>query len=187
MSNREDVKLQEWFKSRWDGFIYILGGHDHNNLLNYNENYPKSILAKGESNCRTVQIIGLKKAVDKNHLSQNIVIMNSTQLSEFTPDSQLQEKVSCWETSLKQILDEPISDEIIKKFPHGTVLDATELQLRKGSTNFGNFIADCMKSFADSNIAFINSGHFRGDRKIGNELKTSNLRRMFVLDKKTCL
>ena len=187
MSNREDVKLQEWFKSNWGGFIYILGGHDHNNFLNYNDNNPKSILVKGESNCRTVQIIGLKKVVDKNHLPQSIVIVNSGQLSEFTPDSQLQEKVSQWETNLKQILNEPRSDKIIKKFPERTVLDATELQLRKGSTNFGNFIADCMQSFADSDIAFINSGHFRGDRKIGNELKTSNLRRIFVLDRKDLL
>ena len=190
MSNREDVKLQEWCKSNWDGFTYILGGHDHNDLLNYDDKHPKSILVKGESNCRTVQIVGLKKEdgmTDKNHLPQNIVIMKSSQLSEFTPDSQLQKKVSRWETNLKQILDEPNSDRIIKKFPEQTVLDATELQLRKGSTNFGNFIADCMQKFTDSDIAFINSGHFRGDRKIGNELKTSNLRRMFVLDKKDLL
>ena len=190
MSNREDVKLQEWVKSNWNGFIYILGGHDHNNLLNYNENCPKSILVKGESNCRTVQIIGLKKeeeSIDKNHLLQNIVIMNSDQLSEFDPDSQLQEKVSRWEKKLKKILDEPDSDRIIKKFPQGTILDATELQLRKGSTNFGNFIVDCMQNFAASDIAFINSGHFRGDRKIGSEMRKSNVRRIFVLDKKDLL
>ena len=185
MSNCEDVKLQDWCKSDWNKFVYILGGHDHNNLLRYDDRHAKSILVKGESNCRTVQVIGLKKEDSKrNHLPENIVVMNSAQLSEFTPDPQLMVKVSRWEKDLKQILDEPRSDQIVKKFPQGTVLDGTELQLRKGSTNFGNFIADCMQSFADSDIAFINSGHFRGDRKIGNELRKSNLRRMFVLDKK---
>ena len=187
MSNREDAVLQDWCKSKWDGFVYILGGHDHNNILEYNDKYPKSILVKGESNCRTVQILGLKKESITSHLSQRIEIIGGARLSEISPDAQMREKVLGWETSLKQILGEPHSDKIIKKFPQGIVLDATELHLRKGSTNFGNFIADCLQNFTDSDIAFINSGHFRGDRKIGNELKSSDIRRIFVLDKKDLL
>ncbi|MDH3203407.1 MAG: 5'-nucleotidase C-terminal domain-containing protein, partial [Nitrosopumilus sp.] len=58
---------------------------------------------------------------------------------------------------------------------------------RKGSTNFGNFIADCILDFTGSDIALINSGHFRGDRKMGNILKRSDMRRVFVLDKKETL
>ena len=67
------------------------------------------------------------------------------------------------------------------------MLNATELDLRKGSTNFGNFIADCMSEFTKSDLAFVNSGHFRGDRKMGSAIKLSDLRRVFVLDKKDAL
>ena len=190
MSNKEDVNLEDWCKSRWDGFIHILGGHDHNNVLKYNEKNSKSVLVKGESNCRTVQIIGLEKKLNlknTNYLPESITVMDCTQLSNIDPNPELEKKILGWETDLKKYLDEPNSDKIIEKFSQGTILDATELQLRKGSTNFGNFIADCLQSFADSDIAFINSGHFRGDRKIGNILKKSDIRRIFVLDKKDLL
>jgi len=190
MSNKEDMGLERWLERNWNGYVYLLGGHDHNEVLQYSEENPKSILLKGQSNCRTVQIIGISKCLDFKktfHLPEHVVVMNSTELSKFHPESETQGKIKQWEFELKKHLDEPESDRIIKQFKANTILDATELQLRKGSTNFGNFIADCVQDFANSDIALINSGHFRGDRKIGNILRLSDLRRIFVLDKKDTL
>jgi 2',3'-cyclic-nucleotide 2'-phosphodiesterase (5'-nucleotidase family) len=190
MSNEEDVSLERWLDRNWDGYVYLLGGHDHNEALQYSDENPKSILLKGQSNCRTVQIIGIPRFLDfkkTSHLPEHVVVMNSTGLSKFHPESEIQKKVRRWEFELEKHLDEPKSDRIVKQFKANTILDATELQLRKGSTNFGNFIADCVQDFANSDIALINSGHFRGDRKLGNILRPSHLRRIFVLDKKEAL
>ena len=190
MSNEEDLSLERWLDKNWNGYVYLLGGHDHNEVLQYNDENPKSILLKGQSNCRTVQIIGLPRSLDfkkTSHLLEHVIIMNSTELSKFHPESEIQKKIRRWELDLKKHLNEPKSDRILKQFKANTILDATELQLRKGSTNFGNFIADCVQNFSNSDIAFINSGHFRGDRKLGNTLRLSDLRRIFVLDKKESL
>ena len=187
MSNQEDVYLQKWLDKNWNGYVYLLGGHDHNKILHYtNDENPKSVALKGESNCRTVQILGLhlnENPKDEKQFAKNILILESKILSKFNRNLKTQKIVKKWEKALEDHLNEKESDEIIKKFDGNTVLDATELSLRKGSTNFGNFIADCVLEFAKTDMAFINSGYFRGDRKIGNVLKLSDLRRIFVLDK----
>ena len=185
MGNEEDIKLERWLGRNWDGFLYLLGGHDHNEVMQYSSKSPKAILLKGQSNCRTVQVVGIPKYFDLKNSRQNpehVVVINSAELSEFHPDSKMQECVKRWETKLEEYLNERKSDRVVKRFKKSIVLDATELQLRKGSTNFGNFIADCILDFAESDIAFINSGHFRGDRKIGSILRLSDLnaQRLFV-------
>ena len=190
MGNEEDIKLERWLGRNWGGFLYLLGGHDHNEVMQYSSKSPKAILLKGQSNCRTVQVVGIPKYFDlKNsrQIPEHVVVINSAELSEFHPDFKMQECVKRWETDLEEYLNEQKSDRVVKRFKKSIVLDATELQLRKGSTNFGNFIADCILDFTESDIAFINSGHFRGDRKIGSILRLSDLRRVFVLDKKDTL
>ena len=190
MSNKEDVNLERWLDKNWDGYLYLLGGHDHNKVLRYDKETPKSILLKGQSNCRTVQIIGVPRysGPKKTGLfSRQVVVMNSAELSRFHPKVKMQKRVTKWESDLERQIDKIESKKIIKQFKTGIILDATELQLRKGSTNFGNFVADCTLEFAGSDIVFINSGHFRGDRKIGNIIRMMDLYRIFILDKKDSL
>jgi 2',3'-cyclic-nucleotide 2'-phosphodiesterase (5'-nucleotidase family) len=187
MSNDEDIGLKEWLNKNWNGYVYMLGGHDHNEIFEYNPiTNPKSILLKGQSNCRTVQIVGINtrkvlKASQIKKMTKSVAVLDSD-LTKIYPDEEIKRDVAKWEQLLEKRINEAESDRIIKKFKVNTVLDATELQLRRGSTNFGNFVADCMSEFTGSDIAFINSGHFRGDRKIGNNLKISDLRRIFVMD-----
>jgi len=190
MDNKEDDALLKFLEKNWDGNAYLLGGHDHNEVLSYGDKNPKSILLKGQSNCRTVQVIGIPRSSNSKNadsFQEQMIVINSAELAGFTPNPEIQKNVRRWESKLEGHLDEQKSDRVIKIFKAGTVLDATELQLRKGSTNFGNFIADCILDFTGSDIALINSGHFRGDRKMGNILKRSDMRRVFVLDKKETL
>lgn len=190
MNNKEDNTLLKCLEKNWDGYAYLLGGHDHNEVLSCSGDDSKSILLKGQSNCRTVQIIGIPRSgnfKNADSIQEQVTVMNVTELAKFSPNPNIEKKIRQWESLLEEHLDEQKSDRIIKRFKSGTILDATELQLRKGSTNFGNFIADCIRDFANSDIAFINSGHFRGDRKIGNILKRSDMRRVFALDKKETL
>ena len=190
MDNKEDTALLKFLEKNWDGNAYLLGGHDHNEVLSYGDENPKSILLKGQSNCRTVQVIGIPRSLNSKNadsFQEQVIVMNSAELAKFPLNPKIQKNVRRWELKLEGHLDEQKSDRTIKQFKVNTVLDATELNLRKGSTNFGNFIADCILDFTGSDIALINSGHFRGDRKMGNIFKNSNMRRIFVLDKKEAL
>ena len=164
MDNKEDDALLKFLNKNWDGHLYLFGGHDHNEVLSYSGKNPKSVLLKGQSNCRTVQIIRIPRLSNSqkmDSLQEQVIVMNSVELAMIPPNSQIQKKVRQWESKLEEYLDEQKSDRVIKRFKKEIVLDATELQLRKGSTNFGNFVADCMLDFTGSDIALINSGHFR--------------------------
>lgn len=189
MSNREDVNLERWLAKNWDGYLYLLGGHDHNEVLRYDKENPSSILLKGQSNCRTVQIIGVPRdsSLSMGQFPKQVYVMDSADLSRYSPDAKMRKMVTRWESDLERHVGKPESKKIIKRFKTGTILDATELQLRKGSTNFGNFVADCILDFVGCDIVFVNSGHFRGDRKIGDTLRMSDLHHIFVLDKKDTL
>ena len=190
MDNKEDNDLLKCIERDWDGYAYLLGGHDHNEVLSYSGQDSKSILLKGQSNCRTVQIIGIPGSDNFKNAGPfegQVAVMNAAELAEFPPNPEVECRIGQWESKLEERLDWKKSDRIIKRFKAGTVLDATELQLRKGSTNFGNFVADCISDFVNSDIALINSGHFRGDRKIGDTLRRSDMHRIFVLDKKETL
>lgn len=46
MNNEEDVHLQRWLGRNWDGYTYLLGGHDHNEVMQYSDEAPQSILLK---------------------------------------------------------------------------------------------------------------------------------------------
>ncbi len=189
MGNKEDINLKRWLDKNWDGYMCLLGGHDHNEVLRYDKEQPRSILLKGQSNCRTVQIVGIPRysSLNDGQFARQVIVMDSADLSRYRPEAKMQKMVTQWESELEKHVGKSESKTIIKWFKAGIVLDATELQLRKGSTNFGNFVADCILDFAGCDIVFVNSGHFRGDRKIGNVLKMSDLHHAFVLDKKDTL
>ena len=195
MNNAEDLEIKQWLDDNWKGYVYILGGHDHNKILHYDKSNPRSIILKGQCNGRTLQVIGINYTQSYDQLNNSttnpiqslaghVYIMNASELANFTPSSQIQSIVRKWEQLLDKETNESKSDKIIKQFEDNVILDATELELRKGSTNFGNFVTDCVLKYTDSDIVFINSGHFRGDRKIGNILKLSDLKRIFVLSTK---
>lgn len=59
MNNTEDLELKQWLDNNWNGYTYVLGGHDHNEIFQYDQSHPNSILLKGQSNGRTLQIIGI--------------------------------------------------------------------------------------------------------------------------------
>ena len=61
-------------------------------------------------------------------------------------------------------------------------LDATDQSLRSMSTDFGNFVADCIKAATAADIALINSGAFRYDGLISPELTLNRLRDVFIYD-----
>ncbi len=189
MSNYEDEKLVKWLSVNWHGFSYIFGGHDHNNVVSSKSKASNSILIKSQSNGRVVRLYPIlqtsrdnRRKIKRlvNNLKNNLITIDSKDFEQIPESPKIIKKINKWESRLRKIA--PEKPEIVKKFPAGISFDATELSLRKGTTNFGNFIADCLCEGTKSDIAMINSGHFRGDRTLANVIQTSDLRRIFVMD-----
>lgn len=188
MSDEEDFELKSLVSKFWRGNSIILGGHDHNDIISYDsKNKEKCILLKGQSNARTIRMIILTENILREDsdvdFSKNILIYDSNIYDKIAPERKIQKKIEKWFALLEK-KEDLRKDNIIKIFPRGTILNATEHDLRRGTTNFGNFVADCVKEFTGADISFVNSGHFRGDRKVGRELTEFHLKNIFVLDQK---
>lgn len=184
MGDKEDLKLKDILNKTWPHKSIILGGHDHKNLISYNSKLDRCMLVKGKSNARTIQVINLTRIVhEKNqNIEKKIIVLDSEDFQRIKPSRKIEEKIDSWFKILKKQNHLP-SKKIIKKFPKGVVLDGTESSLREGTTNFGNFVTDCLKNYTNADIALINSGHFRCDRKFLEKLRISDLFNTFVMEK----
>ncbi len=61
-------------------------------------------------------------------------------------------------------------------------LDATDDGLRSGPTDFGVMVANCVREFADADVAILNSGMFRSDAKLSPAITTLHLQEAFLFD-----
>lgn len=183
MGDREDLQLKELLNKTWRNNSIIFGGHDHSNIISYNSKLDKCMLVKGKSNGRTMQVVNLTGIINNKNqnLEKNLMVLDSKHYQGIKPSRKIEERIETWFEKLKQQNQLP-SNKIVKKFPKGVVLDGTEFSLRKGTTNLGNFVADCLKNYTDSDFALINSGHFRGDRRFLEKLRVSDLFNIFVIE-----
>ena len=63
-------------------------------------------------------------------------------------------------------------------------LEARDARIRRYQTNFGAFVAECVRLQADdADVAIINSGSFRCDCVLGSKLRMRDLREAFLYDK----
>lgn len=186
MSDSEDFDLKKLLNRIWPFNSIILGGHDHKQVISYNWKLDKCLLLKGKSNARTTQMIVFKEELIYRHnqnLKKNTLILSSKEYQEILPSRKIERKIELWFNKLKKQNQLP-SNRIIKKFPKGAVLDGTEESLRKGTTNLGNFVTDCLKNYTDTDIALVNSGHFRCDRRFLEKLREFDLFNAFVMEQR---
>ncbi|NND86721.1 MAG: hypothetical protein HKM23_05255 [Nitrosopumilus sp.] len=183
MGDSEDLYLKKHLNSIWIGNSIIFGGHDHSKIVSYHPRTDKCMIVKGQSNARTIQIVIFdeKSIMQKSqNLQKKLYILDSKQYQKIPESIKIERKVESWFEILKRQNKLP-TNKIIKKFPDNVILDGTELSLRKGTTNLGNFITDCLKIHTNSDIALINSGHFRGDRLFLEKLRISDLYHTFAM------
>ena len=186
MSDFEDLELKKLLNRLWPFNSIILGGHDHKQVISYNCKLDKCLLLKGKSNARTTQMVILNEELinqDNQNLKKNMMILDSEDYQKITPSRKIEDQIELWYKKLKKENHLP-STKIVKKFPKGEVLDGTEESLRKGTTNLGNFVTDCLKNYTDTDIALINSGHFRCDRRFLEKLNVFDLFNTFVMEQR---
>ena len=61
-------------------------------------------------------------------------------------------------------------------------LDARDIPLRSQPTDFGVFVAECVRRAAKADVAILNSGCFRADMELPSALRESDLRDTFLFD-----
>ncbi|KAF6247519.1 hypothetical protein C6990_03425 [Nitrosopumilus sp. b3] len=183
MGDSEDVDLKKNLNNMWSGNSIVFGGHDHSQIISYRPKSDKCMIVKGQSNARTIQMMVFDEtpiSKKKQNLKKKLYVLHSKQYQEIPASRNIENNIESLYSKLKKQNKLP-SNKIIKKFPHKVILDGTELSLRKGTTNLGNFITDCLKYHTNADIALINSGHFRGDRLFLEKLRMSDLYHTFVM------
>ncbi len=183
MDDSEDLHLKKILNTIWPFNSIILGGHTHKKIVSYNQKLDKCMLIKGRSNARTIQAISLNENLthfQNKNLKNNFFQLDSNYIQKIKPNKKTENLINSWFKILKNQNKLP-SKKTIKKFPKKTIIDGTEESLRKGTTNFGNFVADCIKMQTRADIALINSGHFRSDRKFLEKLTLLDLFNTFVI------
>ncbi|MGB0495183.1 MAG: bifunctional metallophosphatase/5'-nucleotidase [Kangiellaceae bacterium] len=79
-------------------------------------------------------------------------------LNDFAKDSAVLEQVRNYTSRLSTLLDQPIGT--LK-----TSMDTNLEAVRSRENKFGNFVADTMRNFAGADVAVINGGTIRGEKK----------------------
>jgi 2',3'-cyclic-nucleotide 2'-phosphodiesterase (5'-nucleotidase family) len=106
------------------------------------------------------------------------------------PDDETASLVSEWSGLAERRLAEALAnvgaqpDDIVVDFSHrdGVEMDARDKTLREGSTDFGNFVADCVRQAVGCDLALIHAGSFRSDEAFGPVLKVRDLAETFIYD-----
>lgn len=155
-------------------FVFIVGGHDHE--PEYAPQTPgTAAVMKGASNARTIWTIDLEFDEEGMPLIKEERREVDTSIAVDGDYSVLESK---WRTRL------------LEKFPFlearigtaATPLDAREVAVRTGESNWGNFIADQMLgAFGEpaADLAFINGGTLRIDDFIEDDILFEDIGRTF--------
>jgi 2',3'-cyclic-nucleotide 2'-phosphodiesterase (5'-nucleotidase family) len=132
----------------------IVGGHDHHRMVDL---VGKTLIAKADANATSVGAIHVKT------LSANgeVVVEKRWSPLEVTPrsiapDVQVASALARYATELEPLKRTVGATDV--------PLDLREEIVREGESNFGNYIADLIRTEMRAEVAIINGGAVRGDR-----------------------
>lgn len=149
MREPNDVRLAR----NIDGIHLILGGHDHH----YNHQVMSDVhILKSGSEFREFSTIDIKfvngkinPTFHRHELSQDY--------DRIKPDKRMNMIVDGYTEEMRKERVLPLIESIVN-------IETRFARVRTRESNFGNFIADCMRQSAGTEIALLNSGTLRSDR-----------------------
>lgn len=172
---QDDLRIAR-LKRDYEDFMFIVGGHEHEP-----EHQPATAttaeVMKGASNARAIWRIDVDfDAADSPRLTTRMVELDES----IAEDPAYQERIaSKWrERLLAKIpfLPSRIGEAAVP-------FDAREVTIRNEESNWGNFVADQMRTaFGDeppADLAFINSGTLRIDDYIADDITFEDIARTF--------
>jgi 2',3'-cyclic-nucleotide 2'-phosphodiesterase (5'-nucleotidase family) len=111
----------------------------------------------------------------------NSTVLGFSDLATIRPEPEVDALVKSWVARISPCSKD---DQLIRDFAHlADYLDGCDASLRMGSTNFGNFIADCIELGSEADVALVNAGSFRVDALLPPCLHYRDLRETFLYDK----
>jgi 5'-nucleotidase / UDP-sugar diphosphatase len=140
-----------------EGIDVILGGHDHEPITFYEGGV---LIAKAGSDAHYLAAVDL--AVDRvmkrdKEVVQVIPAWRYLSTAGVAPDPEIQAVVDRYEAKLDQELNVPVGTTAVE-------LDSRRTTVRTEESNFGNLIADAIRSAVGADVAIANGGGIRGDR-----------------------
>jgi 5'-nucleotidase len=175
----EDDRKIAGLKATHPGFLFIVGGHEHEPEFEEGD-ADTAIIMKGASNARTIWQIDVYFG-DGDSLPRSLPRVDTTVLSidETIPlDDDYQLIANRWRQKLLEMAPFLESKLGVAALP----LDGREVTIRNDESNFGNFMVDQMRiafGVPVADLAFINSGTLRLDDFIAGDITFEDIGRTF--------
>ena len=173
----EDDRRLALLKAEYPNFRIIVGGHEHE-PEHQPENETSAQIMKGASNARAIWRIDVDftEAGGEPRITTQLIDLDET-IAE-APDYQA-EVADKWRGRLLEVLPFLPATLGYAAVP----FDAREVTVRNEESNWGNFVADRMRTaFGDeppADLAFINSGTLRIDDYIADDITYEDIARTF--------
>lgn len=168
----DDVEIAA-LKARHPRFMFIAGGHEHEPEFAAGTEGHAAVI-KGASNARTIWRIDVEFVNEQPIISaQKIEVDESIAI-----DESYREISDRWRAKLLALI--PFLESRVGEA--AVPLDGREMAVRNAESNWGNFIADQMRSaFGDppAELAFVNSGTLRIDDFIADDITFEDIGRTF--------
>lgn len=168
----DDIEVAQ-LKAEYPKFIFIAGGHEHEPEYEQGDARNATIV-KGASNARTIWQIDVRFEDEVPSISTRQIAVDES----IVPDSEYQKIADKWRARLLQLI--PF---LPSKIGEATVrMDAREVTIRNEESNWGNFIADQMRTAFRNppvDLAFVNSGTLRIDDYIAEDITFEDIGRTF--------
>jgi len=172
----EDDRRLAGLKSQYPNFRFIVGGHEHEP-----EHQPDSPSAaevmKGASNARAIWRIDVDFPMEgEPRLSLRLIDLDETIVEDPAYQAEVADR---WRSALLENLPFLPATLGYAAVP----FDAREVTVRNVESNWGNYVADRMRTaFGDeppADLAFINSGTLRIDDYIADDITYEDIARTF--------
>jgi len=169
----KDDKQIALLKARHPKFMFIVGGHEHEVQFEPG-NDDNAAIMKGASNARTIWRIDVNFSGTAVQISTRQIAVDQS----IALDEEYQNIANKWRGKLLALIP-----SLPGKIGEAALpLDGREVAIRNGESNWGNFIADQMRSAfrnPPAELAFVNSGTLRIDDYIAEDITFEDIGRTF--------
>ncbi len=169
----KDDKQIALLKARHPKFMFIVGGHEHEVQFEPGDD-GNAVIMKGASNARTVWQIDVNFSGAEVQVSAKQIAVDES----IALDVEYQKIADKWRGKLLALI--PFLPSKIGEA--ALPLDGREVAIRNGESNWGNFVADQMRTAfrnPPADLAFVNSGTLRIDDFIAEDITFEDVGRTF--------
>ncbi len=135
----------------------VLGGHDHEPMSFFEHD---KLIVKAGFDLHYLIVVDLVVGRLKHGSGRDVVWVPSWRYettAQVPAEPRVQQIVDRWNRTLDAQLAVPVAETLV-------ALDTRYQSLRTGETNFGDLVADALRSATGADVALTNSGSIRGDR-----------------------